>query len=58
LADKNKDSVDLTELKGRRPSWWKLPFDPTTSFSLFGFFLGGFRCDYHRNKTDMKLEDE
>jgi len=38
--------------------WWKLPFDTTTNFSLFGFLLGGFRCDSPANRTDMSLEDD
>lgn len=38
--------------------WWNLPFDSTTNFSLFGFLLGGFRCDDPRNRTDFTLEDE
>ncbi|MFQ5441470.1 MAG: hypothetical protein ACE5EB_01965 [Thermodesulfobacteriota bacterium] len=41
-----------------RRRWWKLPFDATTNFSLFGYFLGGFRWNDPKKRTDFTLENE
>ena len=37
-------------------SWWKLPFDPTTNFSLLGYILGGFHWEANLIKrVDLTL---
>ncbi len=58
MSDNKKDTVNLAELHARRPSWWKLPFDPTTNFSLFGLFLGAFGWVTPKKRTDMTLKDD
>ncbi|MDP2683237.1 MAG: hypothetical protein Q8P28_10660 [Deltaproteobacteria bacterium] len=36
--------------------WWKLPFDPTTNFSLLGYILGGFHWESNLIKrVDLTL---
>jgi len=58
MQNSGKDTGNISELQASRPPWWKIPFDPTTSFSLLGFILGGLRWDYHRNRTDLHLDDD
>ncbi len=58
MSDTRKDTPDLTELQTRRPSWWKLPFDTTTNFSLFGLFLGALGWATPKKRTDFTLKDE
>ncbi|HLC19198.1 MAG TPA: hypothetical protein VJM57_09330 [Thermodesulfobacteriota bacterium] len=50
-------NADILEGEQAR-NWWKLPFDSTTNFSLFGYFLGGLRWEDPRNRTDFTLENE
>jgi len=57
MSDTGKKNLDLTELRSARPSWWKLPFDPTTNFSLFGLFLIAFGWALPTKRTDMNLKD-
>ncbi len=58
MKDNTEDTVYRIVGKDKGRGWWKLPFDATTNFSLFGFLLGGFRCDAPGNRTDLTLEDE
>lgn len=58
MAEKSKDSGAQTQENEQAGRWWNLPFDATTNFSLFGFLLGGFRCDAPANRTDMSLDDD
>ncbi|GMR04689.1 MAG: hypothetical protein BMS9Abin23_0591 [Thermodesulfobacteriota bacterium] len=58
MQDNSKDMERLVRDNDESRKWWNLPFDSTTNFSLFGFLLGGFRCDDPRNRTDFTLEDE
>ncbi len=58
MKESEKNSEELSRLVAPRQAWWNLPFDPTTNFSLLGCILGGFRCDYPRNKAEFTLEDD
>jgi hypothetical protein len=55
MKESDKTNEDLARPLAPRPQWWKLPFDPTTNFSLFGCIIGGFRCDYPRNRAEFTL---
>lgn len=47
-----------TESKEAASRWWKLPFDATTNFSLFGYLWGGFGwASNDKKKVDLTLDD-
>jgi len=58
MAETPQSSGPQTLENEQTRRWWKLPFDATTNFSLFGFLLGGFRCESPANRTDMSLDDD
>ncbi|MFQ5736598.1 MAG: hypothetical protein ACE5GY_07005 [Thermodesulfobacteriota bacterium] len=58
MAEKKENSGPQTKESEQGRRWWRLPFDTTTNFSIFGYFLGGFRCESPENRTVFTLEDE
>lgn len=58
MAETKQSASTQTKENEQSRRWWKLPFDPTTNFSLFGYFLGGFRWDDPRKRADFTLENE
>ncbi len=58
MAETPQSSGPQTVENEQTGRWWKLPFDATSNFSLFGFLLGGFRWDDPAKRTDMSLDDD
>ncbi|MDP2690111.1 MAG: hypothetical protein Q8P48_08375 [Deltaproteobacteria bacterium] len=58
MAEIKQSAGPQTEENEQSHRWWRLPFDPTTNFSLFGYLLGGFRWEDTRKRTDLTLENE
>lgn len=58
MKESDKTKEELASPLAPRPQWWKLPFDPTTNFSLFGLFLGAFGWVTPKKRTDMTLKDD
>ncbi len=53
----SKEQAKPQEDAGSR-HWWRLPFDPTTNFSLLGFLLGGFHWESNpRKRVDLTLNE-
>lgn len=54
----NKEAKPPQEDAAGARRWWRLPFDPTTNFSLLGFFLGGFHWESNtRKRVDLTLNE-
>ncbi len=58
MAEKPQSAGPQTKENEQSRRWWKLPFDETTNFTLFGYLLGGFRWEDPKKRTDFTLEDE
>ena len=51
-TEKNQESGN-----GTTPKWWRLPFDSTTNFSLFGWLLDKLKGRQNENNNvDFTLE--